>query len=76
LCDVSAVCYVVLCISLCGVWCGVVPVGEISFYIHAPTKALAFFFLACLVLSHNWIFVIHILQDPFKFSCNSNANDV
>jgi hypothetical protein len=27
----------------------VVPVGEISFYIHAPTKALAFFFL--LVLS-------------------------
>jgi hypothetical protein len=51
LCDVSAVCYVVLCISLCGVWCGVVPVGEISFYIHAPTKALAICFLACLVLS-------------------------
>ena len=48
LCDVSAVCYVVLCISLCGVWCGVVPVGEISFYIHAPTKALPLFFLRVL----------------------------
>jgi len=44
LCDVSAVCYVVLCISLCGV-CGVVRVREFYFEIHAPLrKPWPFFF--------------------------------
>ena len=61
LCDVCMVCDVVLCIVVCVVWyvwCGTCR-WDFFWNTCPPAKALAFFFQACLILSHNWISLIH-----------------